>query len=303
MTYDILISGSGGFIGRALVPALQQTGLKVIRLADWQAIEPHQRPHATNFLHLANIHANPMANVALLQQTLAEVQPFIQRWVQFQSGITLVGLGKPNPVKQNFGITPTCLDAYATGKLLQEALLLRAKLPSLVLCYLTLVEGVDGPWHAVRQQARRHGYSLPQFPAGVYPQLLTREELARQLLPLLKQPPAPGCNRRLFANPIQPASWEAWLGAKRLAPPHLSAPQRLRRLAASGRDRGLALAAALGVLPWVARVLYGPVPNQLPNRQATPTPQVPHGPWHPHGIVAHHLQLAPQVTPQHNPQA
>jgi hypothetical protein len=301
MIYNILISGSRGFIGRSLTLALQQAGLTVIALEAWRALPIGQRPTAINFLHLANIHANPMANLALLQHTLTEVGPFITRWVQFQSAITLVGLGQPKAQRRNFGITPTCLDAYATGKLLQEDLLQQSNITSLLLCYLPLVIGPGGPWQAVQEQARQHGYTLPRnLPAHAYPQLLDLKQLSQQLIALLNTPPAQGCTRCLLANPTQPASWEAWLGPKRLPPPTLTYRQILRRMAARGRDSTLAIAAAIGILPYVARLLYGPVPSTLPPRHSTPLPRVPVGPWHPHGIIAHHLERAPQVMPQHN---
>ncbi len=303
MTLDILISGRNGFIGRALWPLLQQAGLSLMSLDDWRALPTAQRPRARTFLHLANIHANPMANLALLQHTLALVAPAIDHWVQFQSGITLVGFGTPRASAFNFGITPTWLDGYASGKLLQEQLLLKARLPGLTFCYLPLVLGKGGPWHAVQQQALRYGYSLPAgMHAKAAPQLLGLAELAQQLLPLLQHPKA-GCHRYLLANPTQPASWAAWFGPQRLAPPALSFLQRGRRLLGEGRDRTLALAAVLGLLQPLARLLYGAMPQGLPARRSTPA-ATPHAvPWHPHGITAHHLRQAPCVTPQNNPGA
>jgi nucleoside-diphosphate-sugar epimerase len=163
---DIVISGSGGFIGGCLTAAFAARGLAV---ADYHAFRDRQ-DGADTFVHCANIHGSPRDNAAFTADVLATVGGRVKRFVQLQSFATLHGPGRLDATAFNFGKTPLLMAPYPYGKLLQESVLCgdARHYPGLAMrfVYLPAVLGTGGSWSTVLTTAKRNGVVLPPLMRG-----------------------------------------------------------------------------------------------------------------------------------------
>jgi nucleoside-diphosphate-sugar epimerase len=163
---DIVISGSGGFIGGHLAAAFAARGLAV---ADYHGFRDRQ-DSADTFVHCANIHGSPRDNAAFTADVLATVGGRVKRFVQLQSFATLHGPGRLDAAAFNFGKTPLLMAPYPYGKLLQESVLCgnARHYPSLAMrfVYLPAVLGTGGSWSKVLAAAKRNGVVLPPLMQG-----------------------------------------------------------------------------------------------------------------------------------------
>jgi nucleoside-diphosphate-sugar epimerase len=158
---DIVISGSGGFIGGYLTATLAARGFAV---ADYHAFRDRQ-DGAETFVHCANIHGSPRDNAAFTADVLATVGGRVKRFVQLQSFATLHGPGGVDAAAFNFGKAPLLMAPYPFGKLLQERVLCgnARRFPALAMrfVYLPAVLGTGGSWSTALTTAKRNGVVLP----------------------------------------------------------------------------------------------------------------------------------------------
>lgn len=301
---DVVVSGASGFIGSRLVPLLRQRGLTVATDRDFAA----GTDKALVYLHLANVHANPAANLTLLERHMAAADGRIGRWVQVQSFISLSGFGRLDGTRHNAGFCPWYIDLYAAGKLLQEDRVLRAvhegALPAATLIYLPAVIDDGGPWAAVKAQADTHGYVLP---GGIHDDARANHvaiaEIAERVTALVT------AQRRGGLTPVHRAvvssaaaremTWEGFFGPRRLTAREAPLPprglkKRLRAVAREGRCVVLAVLWHLGLLAPVWKALFGAA---LPARAARPgDAPMPAEPVRFVGIGAYLLRRQPYLS-------
>ena len=269
---DVVITGSNGFIAKTITPLLAKAGLTTCTLQQFQ-----QRPNlqARWLLHLANIHANPTANQALLQNLITQNTHRVQGWLVPLTFSTLFN-GTPNLQKPNCGFRPTTLQTYKAGKLLQEATILRALKHSTIraalLPHLPSFTNAGGPFDIFLRQARQHGMVAFHPPAANHgPSLMSLEDLAAWLIPHLQNTPQAGVKRAILRNPTLTPSWASLLAPQTITTPTLTLPQRCIKFAQKAPrfaiEFSLSVLYYFGFLSIACRILWPQSQAPLQRRQ------------------------------------
>jgi hypothetical protein len=212
---DIVMSGATGNVGRQLVPLLRARGLVVEDVTTFTAHEKTARW----FVHLANIHAQPAANMALFDELDAQLRSRVEGTLVTMTFASLMGIGRLDVTQPNCGFKPWCAGIYTVGKMLLEQHLLRRRVWPLTLVYLpAVVAGPDSHWARMLKQAKMHGYVLPWWwPMCGRPNHITVEDLADWLVQHGQAPIQPGVQRVVLNTPsVADTTWEDLLGSKRL---------------------------------------------------------------------------------------
>jgi hypothetical protein len=223
----------------------------------------------------------------LLNTHIAATRGRVGRWVQVQSFITLTGFGSLNTSKRNAGFYPWHADVYAAGKLMQEDRIIEAQsnglLPAATLVYLPAITDKNGPWDNVRQQAAKHGYTMPPHSAQARFNHLEISDLADWLAALIKQKNTAPLTRSVLTKPASSKTkWEDYLGKKRLASKPKLAPKAqiknaIRTSIVTTRAIVLATAWHTGLLPKLATLLNRPtLPPRAPRPAEAPIPNAPY---------------------------
>lgn len=270
-TYDAVMTGVGGNLGKVLAPALAARGVRVCALADFGA-----KDTARWLVHLANIHAHPSANVRLLDEVRAAVAGRVQGEMVFGSFVTLMGCGRFDPLRFNCGKRPWLTGIYAVGKLVLERHLVRVGWRGVVV-YLPAVDtGPASPWARMQAQARAHGYVLPRCVRG-RPNHVTLAALTDWIASRVGGEGPSGLERVVLNTAaVRGQTWEDLLGPTRLR----KVPFDLRWVLRQGKTFGQnVLLAALfwtGIFEPLWRAVKG---NALPPRgPACPVGPLPRGP-------------------------
>lgn len=254
MKVDVVIAGSGGFIGRLLTSALAGHGIET---ADIRAFA-RDSGTANVLVNLANIPGDPAADLRLLNERIALVGRRVDHWLQVQSFITLHGCGTLRLSRFNVGFTPTALNRYGVGKLMEERRLVHAttagEVGALTFAYLPAVLDEGGPWARIRAQASRKGYVLPRRMSPIArANFMYISDLADVVLAWRAKSDLPAVTRLIVNDPLsRTTTWPELLGSRRLDPPQLGRSATFRGVIRDVKARAsagyLATAVAMGRL-------------------------------------------------------
>jgi hypothetical protein len=238
---EIVIAGSGGFIGKLLTRQLDERGIETVDVRE----SAKGTETAKLLVNLANIPDDPAADLELLDERLGSLGNRVDRWLQTQSFITLQGHGQLDLDRFNAGFRPTSLDHYGLGKLSEERRLVAAAAAgeiNLTLAYLSAVLDDGGPWARVRAQAERSGYVLPRrISAAARANFVYVADLADVVVASLARPGRAAVTRLIVNDPLsRTTTWGDLLGGRQLGPGHEGRAAELRREARDLKARAAA---------------------------------------------------------------
>jgi hypothetical protein len=237
VTVDVVVAGSGGFIGRWLTSVLADRGVGAVDVRDFAAGSDTARL----LVNLATIHDDPAADLGLIDERITLLGSRAGHWLQTQSFGTLHGRGTLQLSEFNAGFAPTVIDLYGIGKLVEERRLTRAaaagEVSAVTFAYLPAVLDEGGSWACVRERARSNGYVLPRrIMPSARANFVYIADLVDLVVAWLAKSDFPTVSRLILNDPLsRTTTWPEFLGPMQLSPRHGDPAAALKRAARNAR--------------------------------------------------------------------